>query len=142
MTDNSPMSFSTNLYCFPFLSQTRRQSQFNARKKFQYAILCVRAMVRIKRLRYTLEPLRMEESLKDPYRVKILRKVMSFASIYSYYQISNEILLFFSIRFWTDAPSVSMGIGSRKVRVKIGPHSLKIHKELNYMQFIWRISQN
>ncbi|XP_031637403.1 phosphorylase b kinase gamma catalytic chain, skeletal muscle/heart isoform isoform X1 [Contarinia nasturtii] len=54
----------------------RRQSQFNARKKFQYAILCVRAMVRIKRLRYTIEPLRMEDSLKDPYRVKVLRKVI------------------------------------------------------------------
>lgn len=53
----------------------RRQSQFNARKKFQYAILCVRAMVRLKRLRYTLEPLRMEDSLRDPYRVKVLRKV-------------------------------------------------------------------
>ncbi|XP_055324415.1 phosphorylase b kinase gamma catalytic chain, skeletal muscle/heart isoform isoform X4 [Sitodiplosis mosellana] len=61
----------------PFFTTTlRRQSQFNARKKFQYAILCVRAMVRIKRLRYTIEPLRMEDSLKDPYRVKILRKVI------------------------------------------------------------------
>lgn len=64
------------MYIFPRLKlQLRRQSQFNARKKFQYAILCVRAMVRIKRLRYTLEPLRMEDSLKDPYRVKVLRKV-------------------------------------------------------------------
>ncbi|XP_031637404.1 phosphorylase b kinase gamma catalytic chain, skeletal muscle/heart isoform isoform X2 [Contarinia nasturtii] len=61
----------------PFFTTTlRRQSQFNARKKFQYAILCVRAMVRIKRLRYTIEPLRMEDSLKDPYRVKVLRKVI------------------------------------------------------------------
>lgn len=32
-------------------------------------------MVRIRRLRYTLEPLRMEEALHDPYRVKVLRKV-------------------------------------------------------------------
>lgn len=64
------------LSIFPRLKiQLRRQSQFNARKKFQYAILCVRAMVRIKRLRYTTEPLRMEDSLKDPYRVKVLRKV-------------------------------------------------------------------
>lgn len=64
------------MYIFPRLKlQLRRQSQFNARKKFQYAILCVRAMVRIKRLRYTIEPLRMEDSLKDPYRVKVLRKV-------------------------------------------------------------------
>lgn len=48
---------------------------FNARKKFHYAIMCVRAMVRIKRLRYTLEPLKVEDAMCDPYRVKILRKV-------------------------------------------------------------------
>jgi phosphorylase kinase gamma subunit len=53
----------------------RRQSQFNARKKFQFAILCVRAMIRIQRLRYTPEPLDIEEALRDPYRVKVLRKV-------------------------------------------------------------------
>lgn len=53
----------------------RRQSQFNARKKFQFAILCVRAMIRIQRLRYTPEPLNIEEALRDPYRVKVLRKV-------------------------------------------------------------------
>ncbi|XP_038117706.1 phosphorylase b kinase gamma catalytic chain, skeletal muscle/heart isoform isoform X3 [Culex quinquefasciatus] len=54
----------------------RKQSQFNARKKFQFAILCVRAMVRIKRLRYTPEPLRAEDALRDPYRIKVLRKVI------------------------------------------------------------------
>ncbi|XP_058824953.1 phosphorylase b kinase gamma catalytic chain, skeletal muscle/heart isoform isoform X4 [Topomyia yanbarensis] len=54
----------------------RKQSQFNARKKFQFAILCVRAMVRIKRLRYTPEPLRTEDALRDPYRIKVLRKVI------------------------------------------------------------------
>uniref|UniRef100_A0A1B0DK84 Uncharacterized protein n=1 Tax=Phlebotomus papatasi TaxID=29031 RepID=A0A1B0DK84_PHLPP len=52
----------------------RRQSLFNARKKFLYAILCVRAVVRIRRLRFTVEPLKVEEALKDPYRVKVLRK--------------------------------------------------------------------
>lgn len=66
------------MYILPRLKlQLRRQSQFNARKKFLYAILVVRAMVRIKRLRYTTEPLRMEDSLKDPYRVKVLRKVIN-----------------------------------------------------------------
>lgn len=61
-------------FVLPF-AQLRRQSQFNARKKFHYAIMCVRAMVRIKRLRYTLEPLKVEDAMCDPYRVKILRKV-------------------------------------------------------------------
>lgn len=55
--------------------QLRRQSQFNARKKFQFAILCVRAMIRIQRLRYTPEPLDFEEAMRDPYRIKVLRKV-------------------------------------------------------------------
>jgi hypothetical protein len=32
-------------------------------------------MIRIKRLRYTPEPLRAEDALRDPYRVKVLRKV-------------------------------------------------------------------
>ncbi|KAL7024200.1 hypothetical protein ACKWTF_012942 [Chironomus riparius] len=54
----------------------RRQSQFNAKKKFQFAILTVRAMIRIQRLRYTPEPLDIEEALRDPYRVKVLRKVI------------------------------------------------------------------
>ncbi|KAL5275427.1 PHKG1 family protein [Megaselia abdita] len=54
----------------------RKQSRFNARKKFQFAILCVRAVIRIKRLRYTAEPLRVEEAIQDPYRVKVLRKVI------------------------------------------------------------------
>ncbi|XP_021708694.1 phosphorylase b kinase gamma catalytic chain, skeletal muscle/heart isoform isoform X2 [Aedes aegypti] len=57
-------------------SHLRKQSQFNARKKFQFAILCIRAMVRIKRLRYTPEPLRAEDALRDPYRIKVLRKVI------------------------------------------------------------------
>ncbi|XP_037918672.1 phosphorylase b kinase gamma catalytic chain, skeletal muscle/heart isoform isoform X4 [Hermetia illucens] len=56
--------------------ELRKQSRFNARKKFQFAILVVRAMIRIKRLRYTAEPLRVDEAIRDPYRVKVLRKVI------------------------------------------------------------------
>lgn len=78
--------------------QLRKQSQFNARKKFQYAILCVRAMVRIKRLRYTLEPLKIEDAMRDPYRVKILRKVMD----EQFYKKENKIkLINFSYLFST-----------------------------------------
>lgn len=61
----------------PFFNTVlRRQSQFNARKKFQFAILCVRAMIRIQRLRFTPEALDFEEAMRDPYRVKVLRKVI------------------------------------------------------------------
>ncbi|KAM7350613.1 phosphorylase kinase gamma isoform 2-T6 [Cochliomyia hominivorax] len=54
----------------------RKTCRFNARKKFQFAILVVRAVIRIRRLRYTAEPLRCEEAIRDPYRVKVLRKVI------------------------------------------------------------------
>lgn len=58
------------------LAQLRRQSRFNARKKFAFAVLVVRAMIRMKRLKYTPEPLNVSEALLDPYRVKVLRKVI------------------------------------------------------------------
>ncbi|KAL9878542.1 phosphorylase b kinase gamma catalytic chain, skeletal muscle/heart isoform isoform X3 [Glossina fuscipes] len=61
----------------PFFNQMlRKQSCFNARKKFQFVILVVRAVVRIKRLRYTAEPLHVDEAIRDPYRIKVLRKVI------------------------------------------------------------------
>ncbi|CAG2057110.1 unnamed protein product, partial [Timema podura] len=47
---------------------------FNARKTFQFAILCVRAMVRIRRLRFTPDTLSISVAQVDPYRVKVLRK--------------------------------------------------------------------
>nr|NP_001285133.1 phosphorylase kinase gamma, isoform F [Drosophila melanogaster]AHN59603.1 phosphorylase kinase gamma, isoform F [Drosophila melanogaster] len=61
----------------PFFNQMlRKQSRFNARKKFQFAILVIRAIIRIRRLRFTAEPLHVEEAIRDPYRVKVLRKVI------------------------------------------------------------------
>ncbi|KAL9878536.1 phosphorylase b kinase gamma catalytic chain, skeletal muscle/heart isoform isoform X1 [Glossina fuscipes] len=59
-----------------YTQQLRKQSCFNARKKFQFVILVVRAVVRIKRLRYTAEPLHVDEAIRDPYRIKVLRKVI------------------------------------------------------------------
>nr|CAD7570959.1 unnamed protein product [Timema californicum] len=47
---------------------------FNARKTFQFAILCVRAMVRIRRLHFTPDTLSISVAQVDPYRVKVLRK--------------------------------------------------------------------
>nr|CAD7429451.1 unnamed protein product [Timema monikensis] len=49
---------------------------FNARKTFQFAILCVRAMVRIRRLHFTPDTLSISVAQVDPYRVKVLRKVI------------------------------------------------------------------
>ncbi|XP_041565067.1 phosphorylase b kinase gamma catalytic chain, skeletal muscle/heart isoform isoform X4 [Drosophila gunungcola] len=67
----------TEVLRHPFFNQMlRKQSRFNARKKFQFAILVIRAVIRIRRLRYTAEPLHVEEAIRDPYRVKVLRKVI------------------------------------------------------------------
>ncbi|CAH0549642.1 unnamed protein product [Brassicogethes aeneus] len=52
------------------------QRKFNARTKFQWAILVVRCMVRIQRLRFTPEPLSLETARTDPYRLKLLRKIV------------------------------------------------------------------
>uniref|UniRef100_A0AAR5Q7E5 phosphorylase kinase n=1 Tax=Dendroctonus ponderosae TaxID=77166 RepID=A0AAR5Q7E5_DENPD len=49
-------------------------SHFDARRKFKLAIMFVRAMIRIQRLRFTPEPLSLEAARGDPYRIKILRK--------------------------------------------------------------------
>ncbi|XP_046681845.1 phosphorylase b kinase gamma catalytic chain, skeletal muscle/heart isoform isoform X2 [Homalodisca vitripennis] len=58
------------------LAMELKASSFDARKKFHFAILVVRAMVRISRLRYTPEPLSVESSRGDPYKIKVLRKVI------------------------------------------------------------------
>nr|CAD7396449.1 unnamed protein product [Timema poppensis] len=50
---------------------------FNARKTFQFAILCVRAMVRIRRLHFTPDTLSISVAQVDPYRVKVLRKIQT-----------------------------------------------------------------
>ncbi|KAG0722416.1 Phosphorylase b kinase gamma catalytic chain, liver/testis isoform [Chionoecetes opilio] len=49
---------------------------FNARKMFQFGVLCVRAIIRIQRLRFTPEPVSLAVTRVDPYRVKALRKVI------------------------------------------------------------------
>lgn len=59
-----------------FQSVKLQTSKFDARRKFKLAILFVRAMVRIQRLRFTPEPLSIEAARCDPYRIKILRKVV------------------------------------------------------------------
>ncbi|KAH1018332.1 phosphorylase b kinase gamma catalytic chain, skeletal muscle/heart isoform isoform X2 [Dendroctonus ponderosae] len=51
-------------------------SHFDARRKFKLAIMFVRAMIRIQRLRFTPEPLSLEAARGDPYRIKILRKIV------------------------------------------------------------------
>ncbi|XP_031787649.1 phosphorylase b kinase gamma catalytic chain, skeletal muscle/heart isoform isoform X2 [Nasonia vitripennis] len=53
-----------------------KAKSFNARKRFQLAILCVRAVIRIKRLHSTPEPLSVQVASTDPYRIKVLRKVI------------------------------------------------------------------
>nr|CAI5823963.1 unnamed protein product [Callosobruchus analis] len=53
-----------------------QHKKFNAKRKFQWAILVVRAMVRIQRIRFTPEPLSLVTARTDPYRLKLLRKIV------------------------------------------------------------------
>ena len=48
---------------------------FNARRMFRFGILCVRSMVRIRRLKLTPESLSISVARRDPYRMKAVRKV-------------------------------------------------------------------
>ncbi len=60
-----------------FSFQVLKERPFNARKKFKYALLCVRAVIRLNRLKYIPERVTIELSKSDPYRLKALRKVSS-----------------------------------------------------------------
>ncbi|XP_019871795.1 phosphorylase b kinase gamma catalytic chain, skeletal muscle/heart isoform isoform X2 [Aethina tumida] len=61
----------------PFFQKVKlQQRKFNPRTKFQWAILVVRAMIRIQRLKYTPEPLSLDTARTDPYRLKLLRKIV------------------------------------------------------------------
>lgn len=50
--------------------------KFDPKKKFLWAILVIRSMVRIQRLKYTPEPLNVDTARIDPYRIRLLRKVV------------------------------------------------------------------
>ncbi|XP_056643992.1 phosphorylase b kinase gamma catalytic chain, skeletal muscle/heart isoform [Diorhabda carinulata] len=61
----------------PFFQSVKPQiTKFNARRKFQWVVLVVRSVIRIQRLKYTPEPLSLDIARNDPYRLKILRKVV------------------------------------------------------------------
>ncbi|XP_018574202.1 phosphorylase b kinase gamma catalytic chain, skeletal muscle/heart isoform isoform X2 [Anoplophora glabripennis] len=61
----------------PFFQTVKlQQREFNAKRKFQWAILVIRAMIRIQRLRYTPEPLSLDTARSDPYRLKLIRKIV------------------------------------------------------------------
>ncbi|XP_067137502.1 phosphorylase b kinase gamma catalytic chain, liver/testis isoform [Centruroides vittatus] len=55
---------------------TTQGRKFDAKKTFQFYALCIRAMVRLKRLKHCPEPLSVDVASSDPYRIKTLRKVI------------------------------------------------------------------
>jgi len=60
-----------------FFHAVHLESQkFDARKSFRLAILCVRCVVRIQRLKNTPESLSVNTAGIDPYRIKAFRKVI------------------------------------------------------------------
>ena len=80
--------------------QRPRSGPFNARKTFVFAILVVRAMVRIKRLRLTPEPLSVSVAQFDPYHIKTLRKAIDGCAfkVYNHWvkrgEVQNRAALF------------------------------------------------
>ncbi|XP_025836878.1 phosphorylase b kinase gamma catalytic chain, skeletal muscle/heart isoform-like isoform X2 [Agrilus planipennis] len=59
-----------------FQTVVLQRASFHPRRKFKWAILVVQAMIRIQRLRFTPEPLSLHVAREDPYRIKLLRKVI------------------------------------------------------------------
>ncbi|KAL0266607.1 UNVERIFIED_CONTAM: hypothetical protein PYX00_009104 [Menopon gallinae] len=53
-----------------------KKSRLNFRKKLKCAFLCVRALVRLRMIHLTPEPLSLETAIFDPYHIKALRKVI------------------------------------------------------------------
>lgn len=50
--------------------------KYKGKRMFQFAVFCVRCLIRIKRLRDTPEPLSVERARIDPYKIRALRKVV------------------------------------------------------------------
>ncbi len=73
---------------------------FNARKTFKLAILAVRVMIRITRLKYTPEPLCADMMRLAPYKIKTLRKAIDGCAfrIYNHWvkrgEVQNRAALF------------------------------------------------
>lgn len=79
-------TLSTNVSFYLCLKQYQGRV-FNARRMFRFGILCVQSMVRIRRLKFTPEPLSILVARRDPYRMKAVRKV----------EISQELVI---QKFW------------------------------------------
>lgn len=83
---------------YSLFAQELKAKSFNARKRFQLAIICVRAVIRIKRLHNTPEPLSTQIVCTDPYRIKVLRKVTAYTmwldDVYGLYAYYLETFIF------------------------------------------------
>ena len=68
---------------------------------FRFGILCVQSMVRIRRLKFTPEPLSILVARRDPYRMKAVRKVkinnlVSCIILYNYFELCDMSNHYFS----------------------------------------------
>ncbi|KAK7595503.1 hypothetical protein V9T40_013328 [Parthenolecanium corni] len=66
------------------LAQALRVRPFDAKKKFKFAIMCIRAVVRLGRLKFGPETITVELSKSDPYRHKALRTVIDACAFHVY----------------------------------------------------------
>lgn len=112
-----------------------RIGPFDAKKTFQLIILTVRAVIKIKRLKYTPEPLSLETARYDPYRIKTLRKVRNNQQ-QKETQITNILTQSYdsSNRLLMDVLFAYTIIGLKEVKFKIEPRCLKTGLKLNLEQ--------
>lgn len=102
---------------------------FNARKKFLFAILVVRVMIRLLRLLpCSTGKISVNLIKQDPYRHKIFRKVSKNWMFNYCKNIFNSLNVYSLLMQWH---SESMATGLKKEKVKIGQLSLKIYIRLN-----------
>ncbi|KAK6641895.1 hypothetical protein RUM44_013615 [Polyplax serrata] len=67
---------STRLSKISQMAVERKASSFHPKKKLRFAMICVLAVIRLKRIHLSPEPLSLENAILDPYKIKILRKVI------------------------------------------------------------------
>uniref|UniRef100_A0A6M2DL72 phosphorylase kinase n=1 Tax=Xenopsylla cheopis TaxID=163159 RepID=A0A6M2DL72_XENCH len=61
---------------YAFQNEEIGVTEQSPRKRFQKIVLCIRAIIRLNKLKYVSEHMHMEDALLDPYRIRILRKVI------------------------------------------------------------------
>lgn len=66
-------------------TESNIRPNFNAKRMFRVGLLCVKFMIRFRRLRFTPEPLSLAEARVNPYAMRMFRKAVD-AGAFQVYQ--------------------------------------------------------